>query len=274
MWYNNIMEKNIIKKVAIITGASSGIGLTTAKMFVQKGYTVYGLAYNPFETTDFNYMVCDVTNEQTVNAVVTEIFNKEGQIDVLINCAGMGISGSVENSPNDKIHKIFDVNFFGTVNMCKAVVPFMRKNNSGHIVNISSVAGELTIPFQTFYSSTKAAIESFSTGLMMEVKPFGIKVACVLPGDTKTGFTAAREKNPADDQSYGNRINKSIGTMEKDEQNGMTPESVAKVIFKICTKKNPKIMNVVGFKYKLFCLLNKILPRRLVNKILYSMYAK
>lgn len=266
------MENN--KKVAVITGASSGIGLTTAKMFKQKGYVVYGLAHNNFETDIFNYMVCDVTNEDVVKQVIGNIFNSEGQIDVLVNCAGMGISGSVENSPNQKINKIFDVNFFGTVNMCKAVLPFMRQNKRGHIVNISSVAGELAIPFQTFYSATKAAIESFSTGLMMEVKPFGIKVACVLPGDTKTGFTAAREKNPADDQSYGNRINKSIATMEKDEQNGMTPESVAKVICKVANKKNPKMINVVGFKYKFFCFLNKILPRRLVNKILYSMYAK
>lgn len=268
------MKKEIVKKVVIITGASSGIGLTTAKMYASKGFVVYGLANNPFETDLFNYMICDVTNEEVVKQTISNIFEKEGRIDILVNCAGMGISGSVENSPNVKINKIFDVNFFGTVNMCKAVLPFMRKNKSGHIINISSVAGELAIPFQTFYSATKAAIESFSTGLSMEVKPFGIKVACVLPGDTKTGFTQAREKNVADDESYGNRINKSIGTMEKDEQNGMTPESVAKVIYKVSKRKNPKPINVVGFKYKLFICLNKILPRKFVNKILYMLYAK
>ena len=108
----------------------------------------------------------------------------------------------------------------------------------------------------------------------MEVKPFGIKVACVLPGDTKTGFTNAREKNQLDDESYGNRINKSVGQMEHDEQNGMTPESVAKVICKALFKKNPKPINVVGFKYKFFLFLNHLLPRKLVYKILYDMYSK
>lgn len=276
VFYNFCMKnsKNKDKKVALITGASSGIGLTTAKMLKQKGYVVYGIARNPFETQDFEYKQCNVTDTKTIDKLVKEIFDTHNKIDLLVNCAGMGISGSVENSPNQKIEKIFDVNFFGTVNMCKAVLPYMRQNGSGHIVNISSVAGQLTIPFQTFYSATKAAIESFSTGLKMEVKPFGIKVACVLPGDTKTGFTQAREKNPADHQSYGDRIERSIATMEKDEQNGMTPESVAKVICKVANQKHPKILNVVGIKYKFFVFLGKVLPRRFVNKILYMMYAK
>ena len=268
------MKKDNKKRVVLITGASSGIGLATAKMYAQNGFVVYGLARNNFVTSDFNYKICDVTNKDMINSVVEEIFNKEGSIDILVNCAGMGISGSVENTPTEKIQKIFDVNFLGTVNMCQAILPYMRQNKTGHIINISSVAGELTIPFQTFYSATKSALQSFSTGLFMEVKPFGIKVACVLPGDTKTGFTSAREKNSADDKSYGNRINKSIATIEKDEQNGMTPESVAKVIFKVSKKKNPKMINVVGAKYKFFCFLKKILPSKLVNKILYILYAK
>ena len=261
------------KKIAIVTGASSGIGLATAKMLMEKGIKVYGMANNDFEA-EFEYVKFDVTNYEQIENIVKNIFEKEGQIDYLVNCAGMGISGSVENSPNDKIKKIFDVNFFGTVNMCKVIVPYMRKNNFGHIVNISSVAGELPIPFQTFYSATKASIESFSAGLGMEVRPFGIKVACVLPGDTKTGFTQAREKNPLDDESYGDRINKSVGQMEHDEQNGMTPKSVAKVICKALLQKNPKPINVVGFKYKLFLFLNHILPRKFVYKILFDMYSK
>ena len=261
------------KLIAVVTGASSGIGLATAKMLLSKGVKVYGLARGEFDA-EFEYMQCDVTNTAQIEQTLKTIFEREGQIDFLVNCAGMGISGSVENSPNEKIKKIFDVNFFGTVNMCKAVLPYMRKNNFGHIVNISSVAGELPIPFQTFYSATKASIESFTAGLSMEVKPFGIKAVCVLQKKTKTGFTKAREKNAIDDSSYGNRIDKSVGQMEKDEQNGMTPESVAKVICKALFKKNPKPINVVGFKYKFFLFLNHILPRKLVYKILYDLYAK
>lgn len=262
------------KHVAVVTGASSGIGYATAKMLAKQNYVVYGLANNPFETNDFTFYVCDVTDEKQVETTLSKIFDAEKQLDVLINCAGMGISGSVENSPAGKIEKIFDVNFFGTVNMCKHAIPHMRNSGGGHIVNISSVAGELPIPFQTFYSATKSAIESFSGGLSMEVKPFGIKVCCVLPGDTKTGFTKARQKNEFDDQSYGNRINKSVGSMEKDEQGGMTPESVAKVICKMAKKKNPKPIVAVGTKYKFFLFIAKILPRKLVYKILYKMYAK
>ena len=260
--------------VAVVTGASSGIGLATAKMLAEKGVKVYGLAYNDFEAKEFEYIKFNVTNMEQIEEILKGIFEKEGRIDYLVNCAGMGISGSVESSPNEQIKKIFDVNFFGTVNMCKATIPYMRKNNFGHIVNISSVAGELPIPFQTFYSATKASVESFTAGLSMEVKPFGIKAVCVLPGDTKTGFTAAREKNESDDKSYGSRVEKSVGQMEKDEQHGMTPESVAKVICKALFKKNPKPINVVGFKYKFFLFLSKILPKRFAYWILYKMYAK
>ena len=127
------MKKNDNKytgKVAIVTGASSGIGLATAKMLMSKGVKVYGLAYNDF-ADNFEYRKVDVTSPEQIETVMKEIFEKEGRIDYLVNCAGMGISGSVENSPNDKIKKIFDVNFFGTVNMCKAVIPYMRKNNFG-----------------------------------------------------------------------------------------------------------------------------------------------
>lgn len=268
------MKKDVEKKlVAIVTGASSGIGLATAKMLTEKGIKVYGIARNNFEA-EFDYIKCDVTDIENVENSVKQVFETEGQIDYLVNCAGMGISGSVENTPKEKMQKIFDVNFFGSVNMCKAVLPYMRKNNFGKIVNISSVAGELPIPFQTFYSATKASIESFTAGLAMEAKPFGIKAVCVLPGDTKTGFTDAREKNQNDDASYGKRITKSVGQMEKDEQGGMTPESVAKVIFKALKKKNPKPINVVGLKYKFFIFLSKILPKKFVYWILYNLYAK
>lgn len=266
--------KNKEKRVVLITGASSGIGLATARYLKNKGFDVFGIARSSFETTEFEYFACDVTDSEAVLKVAEEIYKKAGKIDVLVNCAGMGISGSVENSPDNKIKKIFDVNFFGTVNMCKAVIPFMRQNKISHIVNISSVAGQLTIPFQTFYSATKSAVETLSEGLAMELKPMNIKVCAVLPGDTKTGFTQAREKNETDDISYGKRIKRSISAMEKDEQNGMPPESVSKVIYKVINKKNPKQKNVVGFKYKMLIFLSKILPKRLVYKVLYSMYAK
>lgn len=260
------------KKVVVITGASSGIGLATANFLVEKGYKVYGLALNDFEAENFTYYKCDITKDEQITEVVEKIYAQEKRIDVLINNAGMGISGAVEHTKNSSIDLIYNVNVFGTIKMTRAVLPYM-KETGGNIINLSSVASELAIPFQSFYSATKASIQAFALALRNEVRPFNIKVSCVLPGDTKTGFTSARVKNEIEeDSSYGTRIKKSVATMENDEQHGMSPIMVSKTIYKLIKAKNPAPCKVVGFKYKVFMVLNKILPRKLVSFILFKMY--
>lgn len=259
------------KKVAIVTGASSGIGLSTAKFLAGKGYTVYGVARRPFEVENVNCIPLDVTNHSGVKELVADVISKEGQIDVLVNNAGMGISGAVENTEIEKAEKIFNINYFGALYFCQSVIPHMRSKKYGRIINMCSVASLIGIPFQSFYSSTKAALLALTESLRSELKPFNIKACAILPGDVHTGFTDARVKNKHDAEVYGQKIKKSVGTMEKDERNGMKPEKVAKAVYKQIKKRNPCPQKVVGFKYKILAILIKFFPRRFVlwavNKI-------
>lgn len=260
------------KYIIVITGANSGIGLATANYLLERGHVVYGID-KCVDNTHFPIYACDITDSGSAGDVLKDIFQKEGRIDVLINNAGFGISGAIEYSDPSEVSKIFDVNVVALINMCKHVAPYMRQNKFGRIINISSVACEIPIPFQACYSATKAAVLSFSMAFRQEVEDFGIKVSAVLPGDTKTGFTAARLKNGVvDDDVYGERITKSIAKMEKDEQGGMKPVSVSKVIYKLINCKNPAPMKTVGFSYKTIMFLSKILPKRTMLWIVKKIY--
>ena len=261
------------KKVVIITGASSGIGKATAEKFVSKNFDVYGLARKPFSVNGVTTILCDVEKNEDVTRAVNEIFAKTGKIDILINNAGMGISGSIEFSSLENIEKQMNINFMGAVRMTKAVLPIMRKQGFGRIINITSPAGAIfPMPYQAFYATSKAALENFTQSLRIEVKPFKIKVCSVVPGDTKTGFTSARIKNTNDSESVYKNENISVSRMEKYEQKGIAPSKVANVIYKSATRKNPPPMVLVGFAYKLYNLANKLLPKRFIYWILPKLY--
>lgn len=263
----------IFVKTVIVTGASSGIGLATAKLFSENGCSVYDFSRSGSENGKIHHITCDVTDEESVKNAVTQVIKKEGKIDVLVNNAGFGISGAAENTDTAKAKKQFDVNFFGTFNSSKAVIPFMRDKKSGLIINISSMAAPLSIPFQLFYSASKSAVNSLTLALANELRPFGVKVCAVMPGDVKTGFTAAREKDE-DRGAYSAILKKSVSTMEHDEENGMSPDEIAKAVYKLSLKKNPKPLSTVGIQYKTFAALSKILPTRAVNYIIGQLYAK
>ncbi len=263
-----------MNKVVVITGTSSGIGKETAKLFESKGDIVYGLSRRTTGET-FNELICDITNLDSIKLAIDKVIEEQGRIDVLVNNAGMGISGPVETTKVEEAKRLFNVNFFGTLSMIQQVLPYMRKKHSGMIINISSVASPIAIPFQSFYSASKAAVDSLTFALRAEVSDFGIKVANVLPGDTKTGFTASREKqNDEEAKDYATKMARSVSQMEKDEQNGMNALKVAEVIYKVSGRKNPPIYTTVGFQYKVLVCLSKILPKKLVNKIIKGMYAK
>lgn len=263
-----------MSKVILISGASSGIGKEAANYFQNQGHKVIGLSRSyPKDKYDYSYVLGDLGDGDSLEKAVTEIKKITDHIDVLINCAGIGISGAVEYTSLDEVKKIFDVNVTGQFYLTQLVMGLLRKSEHGKIINIGSVAGELTIPFQTFYSMSKAAIHKFTEGLKMELKPFGIDVCSVLPGDTKTGFTDNRyQPKVVEDDLYKDRIKRSIQRMEHDEQNGMSPMSVVKVIEKLMKRKRMPSQVTVGFSYKLLVFLGKILPKRLVNWILYKMY--
>lgn len=264
------MEKR--RKVVVITGASSGIGLETARILAKKGYIVYGLAHREYVTEEFNFKVCDVTNYAQFAETIKEIHDKEGQIDVLVNNAGMGISGAVEYLSMENNEKLFNLNMMAVLNDCREIIPYFRKQGYGKIVNTSSLAGIIPLPFQTAYSMSKAAINSLTMSLSLELKPMKIKVCGVMPGDTKTGFTSARVKENAS-EGYNERIKKSVSKMEKDETTGLTPTKVANVIVRQIERKNPPVLVSTGFSAKMVSFLEKILPRRFMLWVVGKIYA-
>ena len=259
--------------VIVITGGSSGIGLETARLFAENPTNkVFVLNRRSVNVSNITSINCDITSDKDIDKALGKIIKEVGSVDLLINNAGMGISGAIENHDLVDIKKIVDVNFVGLVNVTRKFIPYLR-NSKGMIINISSVAGPISIPFQTMYSATKSAILAFSNGLRNELRPYGVRVTSVLPGDTKTGFTDSRKKSD-DIGNYGDRIEKSVSKMEKDERNGVPASKVARLIKKVSKKKNPNTYYVVGTSYHLLVFLSRILPKRLVNWIVYQLYAK
>ena len=263
-----------MSKIVAITGASSGIGRYTATALKNMGCTVYDLSRRDVPNQGVEHIKTDVTSEENVANSISKIIEKEGKIDIVINCAGYGISGAVEFTDLQDAKSQFDVNFFGMVNVNKAVIPFMRKSGGGRIINISSVAAVTHIPFQTYYSASKAAIESYTCALYNELKPFNISVVAIQPGDICTEFTSARQKSFNGDDVYNGRISKSVAGMEKDEQKGMSPQFAGEYIAKIALKKKVKPVYAIGFAYKTVCVMCKIFPCSLRNKIIGMLYAK
>ncbi len=259
--------------VVVITGASSGIGKCTAEALIARGCRVYNLSRSRPELDGVCHVPADVTDEASVSTAIKEIISLEGKIDVLINNAGFGISGAVEFTDTEDVKRLFDVNFFGTVRVTKEVLPYMRVAGKGRIVNVSSVAAVAPIPFQTYYSASKSAIVTYSMALANEVEPFGITAATVLPGDIKTGFTAAREKSVVGDDVYDGRIGRSVSRMEKDEQSGMDPRIAGRFIAAIAFSRSRKPIRVLGAGYRCLALLIKLLPASLVNAIIKQLYA-
>ena len=254
-------------KVAVVTGGTSGIGLAAVKALREKGCTVYALSRR-------GEIPCDVSEVNSVRAAVQTVLDKEGRIDILVNCAGFGISGAGELTPLEAAKKQLDVNLYGTANMVNAVIPAMRQQGGGRIVNTGSVAGFVPIPFQTWYSASKAAVQSYTMAMGNELKPFGITLAAVLPGDTKTGFTAARNKIDDPEGLYGGRIERSVQRMEHDEQNGVPAQKVGDLIARVALKRRVKPLYIPGFSYNLVNVLMRILPSGVANKLIGMLYAK
>ncbi len=265
--------KNTIK-YAIVSGDTSGIGKEITKQLMDKGCFVFGISRrerSDIENDLYKHVSLDITDARKAKETIDYICSLH-EIDLLVNCAGFGISGAIEFTDTEAAKKQMDVNFFGMVNMTQAIIPNFREKKKGKIVNISSVAAVAPLPFQAFYSSSKAAINSYSCALGNELRPFNIKVVSVQPGDIKSGFTYAREKENKGDDVYTGRISKSVKKMEHDELNGMTSLMAAKKIVKIALRKNPKPIATIGVSYKFLAFLIKILPIRFVNWMLYKIY--
>jgi len=260
-------------KVLLITGASTGIGLAVAVQLMNKGVKVYAASRRGGEplkaangTGEIIHVKMDVNVEADIKAVVDRILKENNRLDALICNAGNGIAGSVEDTSAEEVRYQFETNFFGAVKTIHACLPVFRSQGYGKIIATSSVAAIVPIPFQTFYSAGKAALLVYMQALAIEVKPFGIQCCSVLPGDTKTQFTAARKytvQSQSPDSVYTQTLKTSVGKMEKEEQNGMDANDVAKRMVQQITNKKMKVFVVPGFQYQVICMLFNILPPRL-----------
>lgn len=260
-------------KTAIVTGGSGGIGRCTARALAQAGCRVFELSRHLSPAEGVEHIDCDVTDEAAVRAAVDEAARRAGSVDILVCNAGFGISGAAELTASADAHAQLELNLFGTDNAVRAALPHMRAAGGGRIVCMSSIAGILPIPFQLWYSVSKAAIDAYVLALGNEVRPFGISVCAVLPGDIRSGFTAARRKS-ADGGVYAERVARSVARMERDEQRGISAERAGAYVAKLALMRRSRPLKALGAPYKAAALAAKLLPRRVSNYIIGRMYAK
>lgn len=265
------MKKDITtgrKQVILITGASSGFGKITATLLASEGYIVYGTSRKAMKDTEGVKMLeMDVTQPQSIQQGLDRILTEQGQIDILINNAGLGISGALELATDEEITRQMNTNFMGVVQTCKAVLPVMRKAGKGLIINISSIGGLIAVPFQGYYSASKFAVEGFSETLQYEVRPFGIRVCLVEPGDFCTNFTANRCISEAtlNHPDYHETFTHTMTVIEEMEQKGSRPDKLAHTIACLIKKRRPPFRTKTGpFEQVLFARCKGWLPERFV----------
>ncbi|WP_456422907.1 SDR family oxidoreductase [Lutibacter sp.] len=265
-----------MSKVVLITGGSSGIGKSVGEYLSQKGFVVYGTSRNASKIKDhpFKLVTLDVNDVDTIKKAVEEVINNEGKLDILINNAGMGITGPIEETPTNEMRKVFNTNFFGAIDVMKAVLPQMRKQKSGLIINVTSIAGYMGLPFRGIYSATKGALEIVTEAIRMEVKNFGIAVTNVAPGDFATNIASGRYHTSVFENSpYKEVYQSNLDLMDAHVNSGSDPIEMAKAIYKIINTSAPKIHYKVGsFMQKFSIVLKKILPDTIYEKLLMNHY--
>ena len=273
------MRKNVYGKNVFVTGASSGIGKACAMMFAKNGCNVTGVSRHTEEKTEhfegggsLTLRKLDVTD----GTATREFIEKLPQVDIAVLCAGMGVAGPAETAPAELTRKQMEVNYFGTLNAAQPCLSSMRARGNGLLIIIGSIAGRVSIPMQSQYSASKYALEAFTDAVRMEMKKYGVRACIIEPGDTKTGFTAARETQEISGSDagsgYGNVLEKSVAKMASDEQNGRSPDSVAKVALALAARKNPPARVPVGLDYKALMVLLRVMPDRGKEFILSKLY--
>jgi len=265
-----------MSKVVLITGGSSGIGKSIGEFLKDKGFIVYGTSRNPehYKLSHFPILALDVKDAATISKTVQTVIEKEGRLDVVINNAGAGITGPIEEIPNDAIKDNFEINFFGPIKVIKAVLPQMRKQHSGLIINITSIAGYMGLPYRGVYSASKGALELLTEAFRMEIKDFNIQMTNVAPGDFATNIAAGRYHAPLLDHSpYKKPYGDTLDLMNTHVDNGSDPIIMAKAILKIINTSNPKGHYKVGeFLQKFSIVLKRILPDKIYEKMLMKHY--
>lgn len=226
-------------KTIVITGASSGIGFALAEYFGKKGHRVYGLSRKVVENAYFTSIPTDITEKEQVERAIHRILEEQGSIDVLINNAGMGMVGPVEDASKEEIIRLFNLNLVGVVQMMSAVLPTMREQKKGHIVNISSIGSEMGLPFRGFYSASKSAVDKVTEAIRYEVSPWNIEVCTLHLGDIKTNIADHRVKSEVS-SPYRATFQKVYALMNTHVDEGMEPDGVAAYMERLLQKKHWK----------------------------------
>ncbi|MBC6998746.1 SDR family oxidoreductase [Cytophaga sp. FL35] len=265
------------KKVVLITGGSSGIGKSIGLYLKSKGFKVYGTTRNLEKYPDFelfNLLEMDVTRSETIEKAVQQVVSKENRLDILINNAGIGITGPIEETPHEEILNVFNTNFHGPLHVAKTVLPQMRNQGSGLIINVTSIAGFMGLPFRGIYSATKGALAIATEALRMETKKSNIKVCTLAPGDFRTNIAAGRYHAPVlENSAYKKPYGDTLKMIDEDVDNGGDPIAVAKQVLKIIEAKNPKVHYKVGEPLQKFStVLKGILSDKLYEKLLLKHY--
>jgi NAD(P)-dependent dehydrogenase (short-subunit alcohol dehydrogenase family) len=264
-------------KVVLITGASSGIGQACARHLAQRGFQVFGTSRRPQPGAEepFEMIPMDVTDDDSVRQGVATVLARSGRLDVVVNNAGFGFAGAVEDTSIDEAQELFETNFFGMLRVCRAVLPHLREQRAGTIVNISSLSGLMAQPFVGMYSATKFAVEGVSEALRMEVRPFGIHVVLIEPGDTRTAFTANRRRTQAGEaaSAYADNMQRALAVVEHDEQTGIPPEAVARLLEHILCRRSPRLRYPVASVSQRFAAVGrKLMPSGLFERVLMKYY--
>ena len=261
-----------MSKVVLVTGASSGIGRSISLFLTNKGFKVYGTCRDPkkYSINEYELLKCNINSSDEIKEAVDHILNNESTIDVLINNAGIGITGPIEETSDEEIKSAFQTNLFGPIEIIKKCIPTMRKNKSGLIINITSILGYFGIPYRGIYCSSKSSLEIIGEVLSMELKKFNIRVVNVAPGDFKTGIVSRRIDTKIKNTSfYSPDYEESIQSANEHVNQAGDPYTVAVLIHKIILSKNPNIHYKVGrFIQKFSIILKMILPDKLFEKIL------
>jgi len=256
------------RKVVVLTGSSSGIGSAIARELADHGYRVFGFSRRESEVAGIEHIVVDVRDEAAVQAGVDAVLRRAGRIDVLINNAGYSVVGAIEESSIAQAQALYDTNVFGLMRVTKAVLPTMRRQRAGRIINISSVVGFIPAPFMGLYASTKHAVEGYTESLDHEVRAFGIRAVCIEPGFTSTGIdrNSAKADQPLDD--YRSAVERAAGFISGAVENGMDPKIVAHRVREAIESSHPKLRYPAGSGDRLLSLLRRLVPGSMFDKSL------
>jgi short-subunit dehydrogenase len=267
-----------MKKVAIVTGASKGIGLEIANQLLQDDYIVYGTSRKIAEQTElsFSLLELEVRSNESVEALVKQVLDETGRIDVLINNAGYDVYGSAEGTSMDELHAQMDVNFYGAVRMARAVLPTMKRQKSGDIINISSIGGLLSLPFNSAYAASKFAMEGYFEAMRYELSPLGIHVSLVEPQGTSTNTLDTSIQSIAHEVAdYEAQLARMIERMRADgKSSGLPPQAIAKTVRRILVAKQPRLRYPIGGLSRFMPTMKQLMPQKLFESFIASMFMK